>query len=120
MSRDLPSIRGLTISEDKVTRYLLNTDHPRGGPKARFLLRFGFDGHEPRVLQDSLADHLLLAPDAWTVSNAQSDIKIVCEGPMTSPDGRHPMIRSVWMLENEFAAFVTLVPLTRGQPRSTP
>ncbi|KQO49284.1 MULTISPECIES: DUF6883 domain-containing protein [unclassified Methylobacterium] len=116
MSRDLPSIRGLTISEDKVTCYCLNIDHPRGGPKARFLFRFGFEAGEPRVLQDSLADHLLLAPDAWTISTAQGDTKIVCEGPITSPDGRHPMIRTVWMLEDGFAAFVTLIPLSRGKP----
>lgn len=81
-----------------------------------FLLRFGFDAREPRVLQDSLADHLLFAPDASTISTALSGTKIVCEGPITSPDGRHPMIRSVWMLEDGFAAFVTLVPLSRGKP----
>jgi hypothetical protein len=38
----LPNCELATLSEQKITRYLLNPAHPAGGSKASFFLRFGF------------------------------------------------------------------------------
>ncbi|WP_279598472.1 DUF6883 domain-containing protein [Methylobacterium sp. J-026] len=31
------------VPEDKIVHYLLNVNHPKDGPKARYFLTFGFD-----------------------------------------------------------------------------
>jgi hypothetical protein len=38
----LPNCELATVSEQKITRYLLNPAHPAGGSKASFFMRFGF------------------------------------------------------------------------------
>ncbi len=43
----------LRIPNDKIVFYLLNVDHPKGGPKARFFLSFGFDPTKPGIMADA-------------------------------------------------------------------
>ncbi len=47
------------IDGPKITAYLLNPQHTRGGSKAKYLLRFGFKLAEPQLLADALAAHAL-------------------------------------------------------------
>lgn len=64
MSRaGLPTLLGLRIQGEKIVGYLLNPMHPKGGSKAKFLLRFGFTAGQPNILADALVDHYVSAPD---------------------------------------------------------
>ena len=138
----------LEIPDAKVVHYLLNVDHPKGGPKARFFLAFGFErpgpglgGQELRaatrglhpshravamsdvaadqieVLQAVVAEALLAQVDALGPERQVADVtgqkRMICEGPMPSPDGRSPHVRTVWQLQAGIVwRLITAVPLT--------
>ncbi|WP_245524468.1 DUF6883 domain-containing protein [Methylobacterium nonmethylotrophicum] len=44
----------LEVPGSKLVHYLLNVDHPKGGPKARFFLAFGFDPTQPETMAEAL------------------------------------------------------------------
>lgn len=39
----VPNFEKAFVPESKLAEYLLNPDHPDGGPKARFFMQVGFD-----------------------------------------------------------------------------
>lgn len=49
-----------TISDTKVSSYLLNLGHPEGGGKAKFFVDHGFATEAPHVLTSALDDHAVL------------------------------------------------------------
>lgn len=104
----------LSIPNDKIVFYLLNVDHPKGGPKARFFLSFGFDPTKPGIMADALIGHFLLNPGTLVPSTPMTPERWVVEGPLHTPDGRDPRVRSVWQPEEGTAwRLVTAIPLTR-------
>lgn len=57
----IPNADRATIAAEKLTAYLLNSSHKRGGAKARLLLSLGYRTDAPRVLESDLrAQHLSL------------------------------------------------------------
>jgi hypothetical protein len=83
------------IADDKIKRYLLNVDHPEGGAKARFFLTCGFDLSAPDpFIEASLAHgqsrHLV------SETSGRFGVKRVYEGPLATPHGANPLVRSVW------------------------
>ena len=48
------------IAVEKLTSYLLNVSHRRGGPKARLLLSIGYRSENLRSLESDLRVHLSL------------------------------------------------------------
>jgi hypothetical protein len=107
----LPNAERAYVAPEKITRYLLDEGHPVGGPKARFLQRFGFDIAAPDVLEKALLLHatldsiLVLPPDIHGT-------RYVISGPMPCPDGRLPTVKSVWIIGPGYTVprFVTLMP----------
>ena len=102
------------VPEDKIVQYLLNLDHPKGGPKARYFLAFGFNASQP--LQ--LAEALLAQREAHGLTTRLTEVagrkRLVCEGPVVAPDGRRPHVRTVWQLYEGVAwRLITAVPLGR-------
>ena len=100
-----------SIAEDKITRYLLEETHPKGGTKARFFGRFGFGWHAPHLLLEALRRH----PDmnaVVSVTKTAFGTKSVVQCSMMSPDGRNPCIRSVWLRDigSDVQRFVTAYP----------
>ena len=53
----LPGLERRYVPAAKITAYLLNFDHPEGGSKARFFVRFGFSPDLPHILEASLLEH---------------------------------------------------------------
>jgi hypothetical protein len=84
------------IDARKVTEYLLNDEHEFGGPKAKFFKAFGFTLLEPLILEMALLRHPDDAIDGWNESTLYG-LKSVIIGPLHAPDGRRPLIRTVWM-----------------------
>lgn len=114
MSGAYPYPAAFVISEAKVLRYLLDLNSVDGAAKAVLLMRFGFAPDRPLDLMDALSRHPSMAH--WTAAfRAMHGIKHYFEGPLTSPDGRNPYIRSVWQVDDggdgRTARFVTIRPV---------
>jgi hypothetical protein len=81
----------------KVSDYLLSGTHPVGRAKARFFNRFGFREDPPGELVQALLDHVR----GGTASQAEPSAygtRYRVDGPLTSPNGRNPLVSSVWII----------------------
>jgi filamentous hemagglutinin len=104
------------VDPAKITRYLLDGDHPDNGGKAAFFLSFGFAPERWELLAQALIEHQSTNPTARTVEVAWGRMLTV-ECSMMSPDGRNPCIRSVWADDSEGRPLVTAYPPPRSQRR---
>ena len=91
---------------------LQNTFYLLAISKAEFFLQFGFSQEKWETLADALRQH---ASQNEIVKTERSDfgIKYVIEGILPSPDGRNPVVRSIWFIKNDTKEpyFVTAYPL---------
>jgi hypothetical protein len=111
----LPNAERAVVPQQKITGYLLSISHRDGHSKATFFLRFGFSANIWQELADALRQHAI----DYEISGVEASpfgTRYVIEGMIISPDGRNPMIRSVWFIEagEETPRFVTAYPLARG------
>lgn len=97
---------------DKITKYLLNLEHPDGGPKAQFFQAGGFSLDEPEKLREALIAHYRNNKPSSHCKDRFGGTKIVIDASMQVPDGRTPIVRSVWRIEPGMrtANFVTAYP----------
>ena len=122
MSDDVPERRQMLgaerayVESAKITDYLLNPDHPIGGDKAAYLMRFGFRRSSWMALEGALLAHAI---EGEVVSERETPYgrHFAVEGRLSTPDGRDPMVRTVWMvaLGDPRPRFVTAVPIRRRQ-----
>jgi len=105
------------VPERKVTDYLLNASHPTGAAKARFFEHFGFTTAGPNTLIEAISDHPTFNRIVAVQENAFGTKRVV-ECSFTTPDGRNPCIRTVWMREigTTVHRFVTAYPLQSNRP----
>ena len=83
------------VDDRKLSNYLLSTTHDAGKFKARFLMRHGFRPEAPHVLREALLEHAASAGVSTTVETAFG-LKYVVAGRLASPDGRDPLVLSIW------------------------
>lgn len=107
----IPNLERALIDPRKLTEYLLAPDHPEGGPKAAFFIALGFSAARPEDLGDALRAHA--ANDVAAFPETPFGIKYVVEAPFTGRNGRHRMLRSIWLVQTgeDFPRFVTAYPL---------
>lgn len=91
----LPDLDRRYIPQRKIVDYLLNIDHPQGGSKARFFLRFGFTFSAPAILRAALLQHPAMH-EVTDVNVYGQDVRYGVEGALATPDGRDPQVRTVW------------------------
>src|SRR4051794_35127970 len=118
--RRLPGAERAFVEPAKITDYLLNPDHPVGGDKAGYLMRFGIRRYAWQVL---LAAFLAHARDGYVVGEQRKAFgkHFAVEGPLVTPDGRNPFVRTVWMvrLREDRPRFLTAYPARRrGRERT--
>jgi hypothetical protein len=111
MENELPNRASAVVPEEKLTKYLLNEAHPEGGPKAKFLKRFGYNLSN----RDELERALLKLANLGVVSQVKATVfctKYVVKGRLETPDGRHPSVETVWKIDNgeEIPKLVTAYP----------
>jgi hypothetical protein len=111
----LPNAERAAVPQPKITGYLLSISHRDGRSKAAFFLRFGFSTNVWQGLAEALRQHAI-DHEISGVEDSPFGTRYVIEGMIHSPDGRNPMIRSVWFIEagEEAPRFVTAYPLARG------
>jgi hypothetical protein len=96
MTMRLPAAEHAVITTEKLVEYLLNLDHPDGGPKARFLLLAGFSAENPEQFEEALRQqHLTREANPGKPSPFGDKYEIV--GPLEGPMGA-VMARSVWII----------------------
>lgn len=110
----LPRADQAVVPKAKLVGYLLSDTHPVGRAKARFFASFGFRTVAWGRLAAALGHHAREAA-VVAVNDTAFGTRYVLEGPLRSPDGRAPNIRSVWFVEEEAEA----PRLVTAYPRST-
>jgi hypothetical protein len=108
----LPNADAAIVSRSKIGNYLLDLAHPIGGGKARFFLSFGFRREEWNLLADAFRKHAQENPVANSISDADG-VTYLIEGPLETPSGRRPRLRTIWLIETGQLAprFITSYPL---------
>jgi hypothetical protein len=113
--RRLSEVSELVVDETKITGYLLSDAHPQGRYKSAFFRGFGFAPRRWTELRDSLRQHAR----SHEVSGAQDTpfgTRYTVDGPLNCPDGRAPLVRSVWFKATgeRTVRLVTAYPLQRS------
>ena len=115
----LPNVEDAVVEDRTLDDDLLDEQHPSGGPKARFLTSFGFALDQPGAVRSALLQH---AREHDVSDSRETTFGTIFEidGQLTSPDGRHPAVRTVWAIDHGASAprLITLVPRARqgGDP----
>jgi hypothetical protein len=107
----LPNVQKAFVQREKLAEYLLDLAHKDGGPKAAFLLGFGFKLAEWKTLRAALLEHARTHDVVRKrVTNFGEIFEVV--GELSTPDGRNPTIKSVWMIDHGTDAprLITLMP----------
>ena len=112
MITDLPNADRAFVAPEKLGGYLLNPDHPAGGPKWRFLERFGFRLDQPNTLASALLGHARGNSVSTQISTLHGE-KFEIDGPLVCPDGRLPLVRTVWIIGygQDSPRFVSMKPI---------
>ena len=107
----LPALDRLTISETKLTGYLLSDSHPIGRTKARLFKQFGYSVEDWQSLADDLAS-VARHNDVTSVEQSPFGVRYIIDGVLSTPSGRAPPIRTIWFLDNDeqIPHFVTAYP----------
>ena len=98
----LPKAAQAQVDPGKITGYLLSAHHPDGRAKAEFFTKFGFRVEEWEVLRQVLLTHGATQRVA-NVVESRYGVRYIVEGELETPDGRNPMVRTVWIVSNESA-----------------
>ena len=110
----LPNAAQALVEREKITEYLLSTTHPSGRHKARFFLGFGFRTDS----WEKMADSLRLqgnANDVAEVEDTEYGLRYNVDGTIEAPDGRSPLVRTVWQFDsgNDYPRLLTAFPRRR-------
>jgi hypothetical protein len=108
----LPNAVNAVIPDSKLSGYLLNSDHEVGGPKCRFLRRFGYKAGDTIILRHALESH---ATDNQAEFRGETEYgaKWAVRGRIQTPDGRDPYVTSIWQIDHgkDEPKFITLIDL---------
>jgi hypothetical protein len=112
----MPEAANAAVPAEKIVDYLLSRTHPVGSRKAVFFRLFGFDEHAPNELMKALLAHAA-ENEVSRVLVVPHGTKYEITGPLATPSGRTPLIRSVWIvIGGAPPRFVTAVPEKAKKP----
>lgn len=105
----IPNSEHAVVSEEKVREYLLNPNHPVGGPKAVWFESLGYSLDR---WEELAADLLQLARTADFVAKPSPfGVKYEAAGDIGRPDHRPGTVITVWIVEaNNSPRLVTAYP----------
>ena len=110
----LPNAHRARIDRQKITDYLLSSTNPRGRAKADFFQRFGFRIDRWEELADAL-NRQAVSHEVTRVVETPFGPRYHVDGPIGSPDGRNPRVRTVWQVDrgSDFPRLITAYPRRR-------
>lgn len=95
----LPDSNRAHVDRAKIADYLLSLTHPDGRSKAEFFMRFGFKVEEWETLAKALREVGISNPVTSLVESPHGT-RYTVDGLLRAPDGRTPMVRTVWIVES--------------------
>ncbi len=100
------------VEREKVVEYLLNPAHRYGASKARFFGAFGFRAEQWEAFAKALREH---GQNHDVVKTHETGFgpRYEVEGELQAPDGRKPLVRTVWQQDSAASAprLITAYPL---------
>lgn len=96
----LPRANDASIDERKLTAYLLDLAHPKGGSKAKFFLARGFSPVKWEEFADALRHHAKHNRVVQT-KDTLFGIHYALDCNLPTPDKSSPCIRTVWEVTSE-------------------
>jgi hypothetical protein len=107
----LPNAEYAVVEESKVARYLLDPTNPRNQGKAAFFLSFGFTAPRWQAMASALREHANRY-DVTIIETTGHGVTYRVVGALTTPDGRNPIVRTVWIVlhEDDIPRLVTALP----------
>ena len=99
------------LSPKKLRDYLLNSEHRRGGAKARLLISLGYHRESwQRLDEDLRAQHLPV--DVAVTLESEYGVRYEIVAPLTTPSGRSVSFRSIWQIDTgtDCPRLITLYP----------
>ena len=105
-----PNAENAIIPKAKIVEYLLNANHPVGGPKAIWLQSLGYSLDHWQELSDDLA-RLARTSDNYVAKSSPFGVKYVVLGEIGCPGHPSATVISVWIVEEKNPPrFVTAYP----------
>lgn len=103
------------VDREKITEYLLYASHPDGCSKAAFFAQYGFALERWKILAESLRKQGITHPVVKTMESTYGT-RYSVDGPLETPDGRNPYVRTVWIIEKLSATprLITAHPILGG------
>lgn len=111
---ELPNKENCNVDERKVTDYLLNTSRMPAAAKARFFFSCGFSLDQWPEFAQALKLHGQTQAVVGT-SESTYGARYEIEGPLSCPDGRSPVVRTVRQIDTDELAprLITAYPMLR-------
>lgn len=94
----LPNAHLAIVEREKIVDYLLNPAHRYGASKARFFAGFGFQTDAWEVLAAALRERAC-AHDVRREKDTGFGPRYQVEGSLAAPDGRRPLVRTIWQMD---------------------
>lgn len=111
----LPRAAWAAVAKRKITEYLLCLEHREGREKAQWFIRYGFAAEDWRTLAEALRAQAR-EHDLLKIEESAFGQRYIVEGPLTTPDGRRPSVRTFWFIElgGRTPRLVTAYPVETG------
>ena len=94
----LPNREQAVVEQAKIAGYLLNAAHPDNGGKAAFFLSHRFRQDEWETLSVAFR-RLAINSEVEKVVESPHGHKYIVAGPLETPSGQSPNVRTVWIVE---------------------
>ena len=107
----IPNRDRAIIEQTKITEYLLNTQHKRGGSKAKMLLRFGYSLENWRQLESDLRQFHVNS-DVDIVKETAYGVRYEVRAALITPTSEQLFVRTVWQIDKgtDLPRLITLIP----------
>ena len=108
----LPNAENAWVEVAKILDYLLSTSNEDGQGKAKFFFQYGFSREQWQEFAYALRNHGQRHSVTRVVETSFGP-KFVIEGPVETPDGQNPLVRTVWMINygTDSPRLITAYPL---------
>lgn len=107
----IPNSDRAIIESSKITEYLLNTEHQRGGAKARLLIQFGYSPDNWQQLEEDIR-RFHLDQDVNLITETPYGTRYQISANLLTPINRPLLVKTVWQIDidTDSPRLITLVP----------
>jgi hypothetical protein len=108
---NIPNSDRAVIEQSKLTEYLLNTEHKRGGAKAKLLIQCGYSLDNWQELEADIRKFHLTV-DVSLIKETTYGTRYEISANLLTPINRQLLVRTVWQIDKgtDFPRLITLVP----------